>query len=256
MNDEFLLVALRRQFPHRRLDRVEECLEYLTGKRRPPEPVKYHEPTRICFPGLAARPWHDVDSMPWVGAMEAAYAEIRREFLEVSDRKVRFMPYEDPYTGELGWSGWDTLPLYRRGKRVEQYASLVPATMKALSMTPHGVRQAMFTQLRPGTHITPHTGGANVVLTCHLALVVPDGCSIRVGDETREWREGHCLVFDDSFLHEAWNRGTQMRGVLLWDIWHPDLTKDEIVALEWLFPLFDKLMRGGNIQDSGGGAEL
>eukprot|EP00959_Pyramimonas_sp_CCMP1952_P258713 5407857-Pyramimonas_sp.AAC.2 len=34
-------------------------------------------------------------------------------------------------------------------------------------------------------------------------VVPPVGTSIRAGEETRNWEEGKCLVFDDSFEHEV-----------------------------------------------------
>ena len=62
-----------------------------------------------------------------------------------------------------------------------------------------------------------------MVLRCHLPLIVPAGnkCAIRVGDETREWKEGELMIFDDSFEHEAWNRSDEMRVVLMFDIPNP-----------------------------------
>jgi aspartate beta-hydroxylase len=39
-------------------------------------------------------------------------------------------------------------------------------------------------------------------------------------------------VFDDSFEHEAWNKGARERIVLIVDIWHPDLTPRERWALD------------------------
>lgn len=40
--------------------------------------------------------------------------------------------------------------------------------------------------------------------------------------------EGKCLVFDDSFEHEAWNDDSDhSRIVLIVDVWHPDLTPEE-----------------------------
>jgi aspartyl/asparaginyl beta-hydroxylase (cupin superfamily) len=76
---------------------------------------------------------------------------------------------------------------------------------------------AGFSSLAPGTHIEPHTGFTNAVLRCHLGLVVPSGCSMRVGSETREWTEGGVLVFDDTIEHEVWHRGTSPRVILLVD---------------------------------------
>ena len=47
-----------------------------------------------------------------------------------------------------------------------------------------------------------------------------------------KWQEGRCLVFDDSFEHEAWNRSDSVRIVLLIQLWHPDLSAAEIWALK------------------------
>ena len=81
--------------------------------------------------------------------------------------------------------------------------------------------------LKAGAHIPPHTGVANIRLVVHLPLIVPPDCGIRVGSETRGWEEGRCVVFDDTFEHEAWNKSGQTRVVLICDIWNPYLTPPE-----------------------------
>lgn len=43
----------------------------------------------------------------------------------------------------------------------------------------------------------------------------------------RSWREGKFIIFDDSFEHEVWHNGTATRLVLIIDIWHPELTRQE-----------------------------
>ena len=48
---------------------------------------------------------------------------------------------------------------------------------------------------------------------------------MRVGSETRPWREGKVTVLDDSFEHEVWHRGAAPRVVLLVDVWHPQLSE-------------------------------
>jgi aspartyl/asparaginyl beta-hydroxylase (cupin superfamily) len=60
-----------------------------------------------------------------------------------------------------------------------------------------------------------------------LPLIVPPGCALRVGNETRAWREGELVVFDDTIEHEAWNKSAEVRVVLLFDIWRPELTDIE-----------------------------
>jgi aspartate beta-hydroxylase len=92
--------------------------------------------------------------------------------------------------------------------------------------------EILFSVLRPHTHIPPHTGVINGRLTVHLPLIVPENCgALRAGDEQRPWRIGECLVFDDSFVHEAWNDSDQTRVVLILDAWNPHLSEPEREAL-------------------------
>ena len=79
----------------------------------------------------------------------------------------------------------------------------------------------------PRTKIPAHTGVTNTRLTVHLPLVVPPGCRFRVGGETREWRKGTAWVFDDTIEHEAWNSSNELRVILLFDIWRPELSDQE-----------------------------
>ena len=97
----------------------------------------------------------------------------------------------------------------------------------------------------PGTQIAPHHGACNIKLRCHFPLFVPeDGaitppgssgpqCYLRVGHETKTWKEGEMIVFDDTYDHEAGNltsTGSE-RVVLLIDIWHPELEIEERHAI-------------------------
>ena len=76
---------------------------------------------------------------------------------------------------------------------------------------------AGFSALAPGTCIAPHTGYPDGVLRCHLGLVIPPDCALRVGDDVQAWENGKCLIFDDTAEHEAWNRSDRTRVVLLLD---------------------------------------
>jgi aspartate beta-hydroxylase len=85
----------------------------------------------------------------------------------------------------------------------------------------------MFSVLEPGARIPPHRDSGNQLLTCHLGLIIPPHCGLRVGGETRLWAEGKCLIFDTSYEHEAWNSSDETRIVLLIDFWHPELSEVE-----------------------------
>jgi aspartyl/asparaginyl beta-hydroxylase (cupin superfamily) len=75
----------------------------------------------------------------------------------------------------------------------------------------------------------------NSRLICHLPLIVPPGCAIRVGSEVRAWEEGKLLIFDDSIEHEAWNRSEELRVILLFEIWRPEIGDGERRALTTIF---------------------
>ena len=59
---------------------------------------------------------------------------------------------------------------------------------------------------------------------------------------------GECLIFDDAFEHEVWNDGAQERALLLFDLWHWELTPAEIDAIQAMFRAVDakrEARRGG-----------
>ena len=94
--------------------------------------------------------------------------------------------------------------------------------------------EVMFSVLTPGTHILPHRGVTNTRVVCHLPLIVPEDCALVVGGETHAWREGEAVAFDDTYEHEAWNRGSSTRVVLIIDVWNPHLTAAERDAVATL----------------------
>jgi aspartyl/asparaginyl beta-hydroxylase (cupin superfamily) len=89
----------------------------------------------------------------------------------------------------------------------------------------------MFSLLAPNTAIPPHVGVNNARLVCHLPLIVPEGCWFRVGGETRLWERGEVLVFDDTIEHEAMNPTDELRVVLIFDVWRPELQPVERQAI-------------------------
>jgi len=115
------------------------------------------------------------------------------------------------------------------GERVEDHLARCPRTAAALEAAPRvdipgRGPTAFFSILEPRTTIPAHHGVTNTRLIVHLPLVVPPGCRFRVGSDTREWQTGEAWVFDDTIEHEAVNDSDAPRAILIFDIWHPELT--------------------------------
>jgi len=135
------------------------------------------------------------------------------------------------------YGNWTELVLLNQDPKVASMVSrnrkLCPTTLRLLDaihcaadMAKRGVGESTFSALGGGAHLKPHCGSTNCRLTAHLPLLVPEGgSSIRVGDETRHYREGELMIFDDSFEHEVWQHDVadSVRVVLLIRFWHPDI---------------------------------
>lgn len=215
--------------------------------------VYHSEPSHYHYPGLVEREFHDRETFPWLAKLEAATDAIRDEYLALVQRgSARAEPYVQ-YSKDLPtrqWTqlnhslDWTAFHLMRNGERIAENAEACPATLAALTPIDQPVvggrsPNAMFSLLKPTTRIPPHTGVANTRLVCHLPLIVPPGCWFRVGAERREWREGEAFVFDDTIEHEAANDSDAPRVVLIFDIWHPQLSRAERTAIATLMEADD-----------------
>ncbi len=223
--------------------RFQQSLDILAGTRQ----IYVQEPTGYYFPGLPQIQFYDTADFEWVPTVEAAAGAIKQELLALLAQGTEgFRPYIQTEIDRARVDDnrlrdnddWSALFLCENGKRSEDVIARCPSSWAALQAAPmpHIANSptAMFSLLRPGARIAPHTGTHNARLICHLPLIVPPGCRFRVGNETREWTEGKILIFDDSIEHEAWNDGDEDRVVLIFDIWRPELSeqeRDEVAAL-------------------------
>ena len=235
-----VLEPLRRLHGGEELERIDRCLDaYLAGMPGPFD----HPAQRTTFlhvPRLSAEGFYPRELFPWMDELEANAEAIREEALAVLAGGMLLEPFlvdGGESTGQLrndraGKAVWDAFFFYRHGRRYEENHARCPVTSALLERLPlvrihEQAPEILFSVLTPGSHILPHTGVTNARLVSHLALIVPPGCAIRVGDETREWHEGRGFVFDDTHEHEAWNHGEETRVVLIVDIWNPLLTDVE-----------------------------
>lgn len=164
---------------------------------------------------MAGEAFHDPHEYAFVPALEAAFGAIREEVRALDGSAFAESP-DSLTTRADGYdeTGWLYLALCGEDGRAE-HAARCPATLRACAAVPRLVN-AGFSRFRPGTHLFPHRGELRGVLRCHLPLLVPPGdVGLRVGDETRRPEPGRCLVFDDTLEHDAWNRGSGDRVVLL-----------------------------------------
>jgi aspartyl/asparaginyl beta-hydroxylase (cupin superfamily) len=217
--------------------RMRRALDLMTGKSE----LYLQQPRHFYFPELPNIEYAARDRFAWLDRVEAATDDIRAELLRVLDEDAAFSPYVEAEpnrpsfndNGMVGNPDWSAFYLWKAGAPVPENLERCPSVMAALAEAPlcripGRTPSIHFSLLRPGMHIAPHHGFMNARYICHLPLIVPEGCAMRVGSETRAWTEGRACVFDDSIEHEAWNRHPdRLRVVLIFDIWRPELAAEE-----------------------------
>jgi aspartate beta-hydroxylase len=253
-----LVVAGRREWFERRrqphvaafgrdsLARVEEALQIYLGLRSATGDPR-QKPKFLWMPSLPAMPFFDRDLFDWYPALEHAADAIREELQVVLARERELTPFlviddkalEDAYlAGNPDSRAWDAYFFHRHGVRHDEHLLACPRTAAALQAVPltridGHAPEVLFSVLAPQTHIKPHHGVTNTRVVTHLPLVIPKGdCKLVVGGDVHAWQQGRCVTFDDTFLHEAWNRTDHTRVVLILDTWNPWLRAEECVVLK------------------------
>lgn len=198
-------------------------------------------PRRFFYPGLPYVDFVDPAIFPWREAVEGQFDVMREEAARLLTAAEDFEPYLTQASGRpqgdvhalVDDPKWSTLYLWSNGQPVESNVARCPAIFKTimdnvpLCHIGSSVPAVLLSLLKPGAHIPPHSGMMNIRYICHLPLIVPPKCRLRVGERVTEWHEGRLLAFDDTVEHEAHNGSTMDRLVLIFDVWNPSLTEEE-----------------------------
>jgi len=234
--------------PVRSSERFALSLDLMAGRKRP----FYQEPRFYLFPGLPQIEFQPRRTLPWLDAVEAAAPAIRAELLALLDEPQLFKPYVEPQAnrpngdqaGMIDNPDWSAIFLRKDGVEQPDIAARCPATMAALASVPlcripGRTPSILFSKLAAGARIPPHTGMINTRLICHLPLITPPGCQLRVGNTVREWRDSQAWAFDDTIEHEARNTSDRDRIILIFDVWKDEITPEERGLITAMFGAID-----------------
>lgn len=175
---------------------------------------------------IGDQPVFDRSVFPWIEELETNWQKIRAELNDVLKRRDSLPSFHElsPYQRRISkGDNWKTFVLNVFGDRFEPNCRRCPQTARLLQQVPN-LRNAGFSILAPHYHIPPHRGPTNGIIRIHLALKIPsdsENCWIRVDDRVLHWKEGECIVFDDSYEHEVQNNSDEERVVLFFDVDRP-----------------------------------
>jgi aspartate beta-hydroxylase len=244
---EIFMNALREladAHPAGAMRRIERAVRGYLGELdlKPAHPRQ--RPIVLYIPDLPDEPFMDPFLHPWAPRLQQAFPDIRQEAMGLLAAEVGLEDFVALKPGDsmeryLGGRApaWEAFFFYRHGRRYDENHARCPLTSAALESielfrVPGQAPEILFSVLRPGTHILPHHGICNARSVMHLPLLVPPDCALQLVDAgTHAWVEGQLVMFDDTYLHEAWNRSSSIRVILLMDCWNPHLTAPEREAV-------------------------
>ncbi len=230
--------------------RIGQAIDIMLGKKS----IYPQNPGKFYFPELPHIQYYDKEQFDWVPEIVEQADVIREELLSVISSEQVFDPYvQHNVTAPTATNmklqlmddeGWSAYHLYKDSDPQADHMARCPKTLEILKVAPvPKIRTVspsiLFSKLTAGSHIPPHTGICNARILCHLPLIAPKGCWLRVGNQVREWTDGEMLIFDDTIEHEAKNPTSETRVVLIFDIWRPELREDERALVETIFNAVD-----------------
>lgn len=244
---------LTARLPEADLGRIHGLLDVMAGRKEPSLHPNQGAMYRLFMPELPSRPWLDRSMFADIaGELERMYPELRAEALAEWENPGAYRPYGQ-VTGEPDVvypdnpRGWDELRLWE-DLRPTAAILRMPATARAIRAIVQRsplLNHVAYLSMKPGTHLQEHSDRANWYVSIHMGIVVPEGAMLRVGGEARPWVEGKCFFFDNSFKHEAWNKGNSPRIIFAVYLPHPDLTPVEREAIRLLHIQYQALLSVG-----------
>jgi beta-hydroxylase len=187
---------------------------------------RFFRPLFRRFSKHGGKVYFDKKLFPITKTLEGRYPAIRKEFENIRDRVKDFAPFQEISPDQIYISNDDKWKMFflKAGKiRFDKNCEQFPETMKILDAEKNIV-SAYFSVIGPQKMLMPHEGPWCGILRIHLGIDIPtggSGCTLVVKEQEYKWKEGECVVFDDTYEHFAVNATSKDRVVLFLDFMRP-----------------------------------
>lgn len=176
------------------------------------------------FSKIPTTPYLPTSTFPEMQVVTDSWQIIREEALNMreQERIAASKNNNDAGFNSFFKTGWKRFYLKWYDAQHPSAAIYCPKTVEILSKIP-SIKAAMFAELPPGAKLNPHRDPYGGSLRYHLGLTTPnnDECFINVDGVPYSWRDGEAVFFDETYIHEAYNRTDQDRIILFCDVERP-----------------------------------
>ena len=146
---------------------------------------------------------------------------------------------------------WTSFYLKVYDNKLPSAYELAPKTMALLDQLP-SMNIALFAVLMPGKKLNRHHDPFAYTLRYSMGLSTPndEGCGLTVNEDDYIWRDGDSIIFDETYIHSAWNRTETPRIILMTDVDRP-MKWTWVQKVYWYFGwFFNRLFFIDNLDSS------
>ena len=176
------------------------------------------------FSAVPNRPFLSIEQFPELLPLGENWELIRTEALKLFDQGLikASNRHDDAGFNTFFKRGWKRFYLKWYDTAHPSARELCPHTVALLEQIPT-IKAGMFALLPPGGRLGAHRDPYAGSLRYHLGLSTPNSkeCALIVDGETYSWHDGEAVVFDETYVHEAYNYTDAMRIILFCDIARP-----------------------------------
>jgi beta-hydroxylase len=164
----------------------------------------------------------DKSYYPELTLLEENWEVVREEALELYRNGYIAIKDDLPASSFYRDDRWTSFYLKIYDNEIPSAYELAPRTMELLDQMP-SMRIALFACLNPGKKLRAHHDPFAYTLRYSLGLSTPnsDQCGLKVDGEDYKWHDGDSIIFDETFLHSAYNNSDTPRIILMTDIDRP-----------------------------------
>ncbi len=166
--------------------------------------------------------YFETKDFEWIAEIEKDWLLMREELdglLEERDQIPDICDISEEQLKVVNHGQWKSYTFMLHGHEIPGNCAKCPESYRMIKSIPR-IKTAFFSILDPKVEIAEHRGPFKGYLRYHLGLLIPKdrkACALRLAGQIRHWQEGKSLVFDDTYLHDAWNKSEETRVVLFVD---------------------------------------
>ncbi len=173
--------------------------------------------------------------------LEDNWEDIRNEALALYEKGHIAIKDDLPASSFYKNDRWTSFYLKVYDSDIPSARELAPKTLALIDQVP-GMNLALFACLNPGKKLNNHHDPFAYTVRYSLGLSTPNSneSGLVVNGEDYKWADGESVLFDETYLHRAYNNSDKPRIILMTDI-------DRPLKIKWVekaYAVFGRFFNG------------